>query len=209
MLRTDTFLPGTLDILNQVMSNPDFDSFTLVGGTALALQLGHRVSLDLDFFGSGDVFSDEFLESAHSLGDIRLMSRSRNILVVEVNGVKVDFVNYRYKFLRKPVISGNIRLASLEDIGAMKLSAITGRGRKRDFIDLFFLLDHFTLSSLLTYYREKYPDGSDFLVLRSLTYFGDADLDADLQMLVPIDWNKVKKRILIDVKRLDIKYPLI
>jgi predicted nucleotidyltransferase component of viral defense system len=186
------------------MSNPDFDSFILVGGTALALQLGHRVSLDLDFFGSGEVFSDEFLESAHSLGDIRLMSRSRNVLVVEVNGVKVHFVNYRYPFLKPSVITGIIRLASLEDIGAMKLSAITGRGRKRDFTDLFFLLNHFTLTSLLDFYRQKYPDGSDFLVLRSLTYFGDADLDGDSKLLIPTEWSLVKKRILAEVRKLEL-----
>ncbi|MFA5817089.1 MAG: nucleotidyl transferase AbiEii/AbiGii toxin family protein [Bacteroidales bacterium] len=203
MLHTNTILPGTLDLLNSVMTNPEFDPFTLVGGTALALQLGHRISVDLDFFGQREVGSDEFYELTRSLGKIRLMSRSGNILVMDINGVKVDFINYRYLFLKDPLIYGKIRLASLEDIGAMKLAAITGRGRKRDFFDLYFLLKHFPLSSLLVYYRDKYPDGSDFLVMRSLTYFADAEQDENPTMVIPTEWDGVKSIILKEVKKLN------
>ena len=189
--------------MNSVMTNPEFDPFTLVGGTALALQLGHRISVDLDFFGQREVGSDEFYELTRSLGKIRLMSRSGNILVMDINGVKVDFINYRYLFLKDPLIYGKIRLASLEDIGAMKLAAITGRGRKRDFFDLYFLLKHFPLSSLLVYYRDKYPDGSDFLVMRSLTYFADAEQDENPTMVIPTEWDGVKSIILKEVKKLN------
>lgn len=203
MLHTNSIFPGTLDILNIVMSNSEFNAFTLAGGTALALQIGHRISIDLDFFGHREVDTDEFLDLIHSLGKVRLMSRSRNILVLDVNCVKVDFINYRYEFLTEPVISRELRLASLEDIGAMKLAAITGRGRKRDFYDLHFLLKHFSLSTLLKLYCDKYPDGSDFLVLRSLTYFADAELDEKPDLLIPADWDLVKSSILQEVKKLN------
>lgn len=203
MLQTNTILPGTLDLLIRMMSNPHLDSFTLVGGTALALQIGHRISVDLDFFGDQEIESDQFFELTHQLGDVQLMSKSSNILVLNINGIKVDFVNYRYRFIKNPIILENVRLASLEDIGAMKLAAITGRGKKRDFYDLFFLLKHFTLSELMKFYCEKYPDGSDFLVMRSLTYFSDAEKDENPRMILPIEWEKVKMDLLNEVKNLN------
>lgn len=203
MLHTNSIFPPTLDLLNRVMSDPVYNAFTLVGGTALALQIGHRISVDLDFFGHQAVDTDDFFDLTHSLGKVRLMSKSRNILVLEVNGVKVDFVNYRYEWLTVPVVSKEIRLAGLEDIGAMKLAAITGRGRKRDFYDLYFLLKRFSLGTLLKFYGEKYPDGSEFLVIRSLTYFADADQDEDPAMLIPTEWEMVKKSILLEVRNMN------
>jgi len=186
------------------MSDPEYNAFTLVGGTAMALQIGHRISVDLDLFGNRVVDTDDFFELIHSLGKVRLMTKSRNILVLDVDGIKVDFVHYRYDWLKPPVISGQIRLASLHDIGAMKLAAITGRGRKRDFIDLYFLLKQFSLRDLLKCYHDKYPDGSEFLVLRSLAYFADAELDDDPKSLIPTDWEKVKKAILKEVRTIDV-----
>lgn len=202
MLHTDTIFPGTLELLNGVMEIPEFDSYLLAGGTALALQIGHRISLDLDFFGEKEIEADEFVDLLSSLGTVRIMSRSRNILILDINGIKVDFVNYRYPLVKAPVMEGIIRLSGLEDIGAMKLAAITGRGRKRDFIDLHFLLNRFSLAALMNFYREKYPDGSEFLVMRSLTYFADADQDEDPRMLVPVNWEAVKLSIINQVKRL-------
>jgi len=204
MLHQNSILPPALDILNRVMSDPEYNAFALVGGTALALQIGHRISVDLDFFGDRAVDTDDFFELIHSLGEVRLMTKSRYILVLDVHGIKVDFVHYRYEWLKPPVISGKIRLASLQDIGAMKLAAITGRGRKRDFLDLYFLLKQFSLRDLLKFYHEKYPDGSEFLVLRSLTYFADAEPDDDPKMLIPTDWEKVKKSILQEVRTIEI-----
>jgi predicted nucleotidyltransferase component of viral defense system len=96
----------------------------------------------------------------------------------------------------------DLPLASLEDIAAMKLAAITGRGRKRDFIDLFFLLSRFSLETLLNFYRQKYPEGSDLLVLRSLTYFADAMEDPNPQMIKPITWTTVQEKISSAVRQL-------
>lgn len=88
-----------------------------------------------------------------------------------------------------------MRLASKEDIGAMKLNAISGRGSKKDFVDLYFLLQEFSLKELFGFFKEKYPDGSEFLVLKSLTYFGDADLDEMPKMANKINWEEVKLKI--------------
>jgi predicted nucleotidyltransferase component of viral defense system len=177
------------------MAVSELGDFVLVGGTALALQIGHRVSVDLDLFGQHSLDSNELAELLSQLGKIKLMSQSRNIIVLDINGVKVDFVNYKYSFIKKIKTIDGIRIASLPDIGAMKLAAISGRGRKRDFIDLFFMFEHYSIAELLGFYNQKFPDGSEFLVVKSLTYFNDADLDEDLTMMQPCSWDTVKKTI--------------
>lgn len=119
-----------------------------------------------------------------------------NIFIHFINNIKVDFVNYFYPWIDDLIIKDGIRLASDKDIGAMKLAAITGRGSKKDFIDLYFLLQKYSLSDLLGFYGKKYHDGSIFLVLRSLVYFEDANGHDDPEMLVSIEWEEVKQEII-------------
>jgi hypothetical protein len=202
MLRTNTILPETLDILNGIMSVPELNAFSLAGGTALALQIGHRMSADLDFFGNRSFEKDEITDLTAHLGNIRLMNQTKNILVININGIKVDFVNYKYHLLTAIIIEDKIRMFDLPDIGAMKLAAITGRGRKRDFTDLFFLLQKYSLPEMISFYNNKYPDGSEFLVVRSLTYFDDADNDEELKLITPYDWNKIKAKVIEEVLKL-------
>jgi predicted nucleotidyltransferase component of viral defense system len=184
------------------MASPELSGFNLAGGTALALQIGHRKSVDLDFFGARPFEKDEMLSLLEDFGDLYILQHSRNILILNIHGIKVDFVNYKYPWLRQINHTEGIRLVSLADIGAMKLGAITGRGKKRDFTDLYFLLKQFTLLELLGFYREKYPDGNEFLVLRSLTYFDDAEEDNELELFEKADWSEVKKTIEKEVKKI-------
>ena len=90
----------------------------------------------------------------------------------------------------------NMRLAGIEDIAAMKLAAITGRGSRKDFIDLYFLLQKYNLKEMLRFYRNKYFDGSEYLVLKSLTYFADAENDIEVETIKDISWFKIKTYIL-------------
>jgi hypothetical protein len=191
-----------LGLLKDIMAIPELIGFNLAGGTALALQIGHRKSIDLDFFGARPIDKDEIIGLLEPLGDLQLLQHTRNILILNINGVKVDFVNYKYPWMRAIQIVEDIRLASLPDIGAMKLGAIAGRGKKRDFTDLYFLLQQFTLSELLGFYREKYPDGNEFLVLRSLTFFEDAEEDQKLELFEKADWSEVKQTIDLAVKKI-------
>lgn len=202
MLQHHTVEPGTLGLLKDIMAIPELIGFNLAGGTALALQIGHRKSIDLDFFGARPIDKDEIIGLLEPLGDLQLLQHTRNILILNINGVKVDFVNYKYPWMRAIQIVEDIRLASLPDIGAMKLGAIAGRGKKRDFTDLYFLLQQFTLSELLGFYREKYPDGNEFLVLRSLTFFEDAEEDQKLELFEKADWSEVKQTIDLAVKKI-------
>jgi len=178
------------------MKSEFFSDFILVGGTALALQIGHRNSIDLDFFGNFEIDESEILTELEKFGNVMKSAGSKNILVCTVNDIKVDFVNYKYPFLDNHINIEGIRMASPKDIAAMKLNAIEGRGTKKDFIDLFFLLNQFSLVEMIEFYNQKYVDHTDFMMLKSLTYFSDADLLPQPKMFVDFNWENCKSKIL-------------
>ncbi len=195
MLFFDAVPTHTLELLKWMMEQEEFSGFSLAGDTALSLQIGHRQSVDLDFFGKSAIHADQYMEHLGSFTKIQLLSRSRNVLILNAGGTKVDFVNYQYPLVSKIQIKDGIRLFDLPDIAAMKLAAITGRGRKRDFFDLYFLLEYFTLQKMMDFYNRKYEDGSEFLVAKSLSYFDDAEQDEDPVMLKEVYWADVKIKI--------------
>ena len=123
-------------------------------------------------------------------------------MITKIDDVKVDFVNYKYPLLTDCLFIDNIRVASRTDIAAMKLNAIAGRGSKKDFIDLYFLLNEFSLKDILSFYEKKYNDGSVFMVQKSLTYFEDADVQLQPQMFLDFDWETCKQKIVEEVLKL-------
>ena len=172
-----------------------FQGLRLVGGTALALQLGHRKSIDLDLFGTMEADQLEIREALEDSHRISVVKESKNIHIYLVDGVKVDFVNYRYSWIDEAVIDSDITLASVKDIAAMKIAAVIGRGTKKDFIDIDMLLRSFSLQELLELYMQKYPDGSLFIAMKSLAYFEDAESDPMPVMFEETNWEDVKTRI--------------
>lgn len=201
MLHFETIDPSTLELLKRIQSEPLFSGMNLVGGTSLAMQLGHRKSVDLDFFGK---FEDEYqviTETLLDIGDVTVLKNSKNINIYLVDGVKVDFVNYRYKWLREPILTDGMRLASIEDIAAMKVNAIIGRGTKKDFIDMSVLLQYYSLSEILDFYHQKYPEASRFLAMKSLAYFADADAEEQMPyMFIDQTWEETKDIIKRSIK---------
>lgn len=195
MLQTQTVNRKLLELLNKLMTIELFNDFNLVGGTSLALQKGHRISIDIDLFGNSEIDELEFTNVLQDLGKLTILKKSKNIIIFSVDGIKVDFVNYKYPLLETPLSIQNIRLVSQKDIAAMKLNAISGRGSKKDFIDLFFLLQNFTLEEMIGFYRQKYKDGSEFLVLKSLNYFDDADTEDTPIMIIKSPWEEIKQKI--------------
>lgn len=123
-------------------------------------------------------------------------------MITSINGVKTDFVNYKYPLLKEYKTIQDVRLASKEDIAAMKLNAISGRGSKKDFIDLYFLLEEFTLDEMIEFYLEKYFDGSRFMVIKSLTYFVDADNQQTPDIYSKFNWETCKQKIIEEVIKL-------
>ncbi len=178
------------------MQLPGLQGFNLAGGTALALQIGHRISVDLDFFGEVEFEALDIIDAIRDIAEVKIISQSRAILILNTSGVKTDFVRYRYPLLNPVVNIDGLRLLSTLDIGAMKLAAITNRGRQRDFFDLFYLLRTHTLKELLNAYNTKYADGSEFLVMKSIIYFDDAEED-DLPAVFDssVNWTLVKRTI--------------
>jgi len=154
-------------------------------------------------FGNCDIQPEIFIEKLKDFGEVIVTQSSKNIIITEVSGIKVDFVNYKYPLLSEPIIENSIRMLSKRDIAAMKLNAIAGRGSKKDFIDLFFLMDEFSLNEMMRFYLQKYSDGSEFMVQKSLTYFEDADEQLNPKMLSKnFNWESCKQKIIAEVLKL-------
>ena len=195
MLHYETVDEGTLGLLKQLQSLDILSEMRLVGGTSLALQIGHRKSIDIDLFGILNVEFDILIDELKTLGEVVLLKNSKNIHSLLINDIKVDIVNYNYKWLKNKMTIDNIYFATIEDIAAMKLNAIMGRGSKKDFIDLYFILKNYTLSTLIDLYSQKYHDGSIFLVVKSLAYFDDADEQEMPFMFHNTSWQTMKNSI--------------
>jgi len=194
MLFYNSITPDTLDTLKRIQSQVELKETRLVGGTALALQLGHRLSIDLDIFGVWDQSLD-LRNILGRCGETIEEHSTENIKVYNVSEIKVDVVYYTYAWLKEPVEADGLRFAGMQDIAPMKLEAINSRGSKKDFIDLAFLLERFSLKEIVEWYRLKYPQGSEYLVLRSLVYFDDAEDDPMPHMLKPMRWETAKAGI--------------
>lgn len=202
MLQTQTTSTELLELLTKLMLDDFFRNFILVGGTSLALQIGHRNSVDIDLFGQQEIDRIFFEARLKKYGITEISQSTKNILISSINNIKVDFVNYNYPLLKPYKTIDNVRLASLEDIAAMKLNAIMGRGSKKDFIDLYFLLQKFSMKEILDFYTDKYTDGSKFLVLKSLVYFTDADGQPQPKMYLDFNWEICKQKIIEEVIKL-------
>lgn len=202
MLQTQTVSTELLGIIRYLMQHPDLKEFRLVGGTALALQFGHRKSMDIDLFGDAEVSGDQILELLNQYGFVVPVTRSKNINIFLLDGIKIDFVKYRYPWIEGCIVEDVIRMASPADIGAMKINAITGRGSRKDFIDLYYLLKKYTLLEILGFLQTKYEDGSMFLALKSLCYFKDADLQQPPFLFENISWHDMKQSILNEYKKI-------
>ncbi|MCL2417520.1 MAG: nucleotidyl transferase AbiEii/AbiGii toxin family protein [Bacteroidales bacterium] len=182
---------------------PELADTRLVGGTALALLLGHRLSIDIDLFGkiNSDILTETLRAERFETFDVTF--ENKVIKHYMINQVKVDVVKYDYyPWLESMIVEDGIRLAGMKDIAAMKLGAITNRGSRKDFVDLFFLLKTFSMKEIFGFYAEKFPDSTPFITFRSLVYFDDADKENMPDMLIPTTWEEVKKRIADEVKKL-------
>src|SRR6187402_2732359 len=202
MLQTQTVSPDLLELLKKIMKLKSFNDYLLVGGTSLALQIGHRNSIDIDLFGNCEIDEELFTRTLNEFGTFEVFKKSKNILITSINGVKVDFVNYKYPLLRDHLVIDGIRMASKEDIAAMKINAIAGRGSKKDFIDLYFLLNEFSLTEIIDFYLQKYFDGSKFMAIKSLSYFSDADIDQTPDVYLDFNWETCKQKIIEEVLKL-------
>lgn len=185
------------------MKIPSLKDFVLVGGTGLALLKGHRLSIDIDLFSynvpiNPDIILPE-LEQAGKLSQKDIFSYA---LFLEFNNVKLDILKYSYPWIKPHSAEENIRIASVEDIMAMKLAAVTKRGSKKDFVDIYFLLKEFSIQQMLENFKKKYSNAETYMTVKSLTYFADADLN-EMPVLLKdknVKWEEMKEVIRKAVK---------
>ena len=204
MLFLDAIEPKTFSLLKRLQALPELAATRLVGGTSLALQLGHRISVDLDIFGIWD-YTLDLAGRFSAIGSTEKESGTPDgkMAFFYIDDVKVDCVSYdMYKWLEPPVEVDGVRLAGVKDIAAMKVNAITNRGTRKDFVDMARLLDDYSLNDIFAWYREKYPEANPALAMRSLSYFVDAETMPMPKMLVPFDWEEAKDRIRAAVRKL-------
>jgi len=203
MLFLDTIEPKTLALLKRLQALPELEETRLVGGTALALQLGHRISVDLDIFGKWN-YSEDMLGKFSAVGQAEKESGTPDgkMAFFYIDGVKVDCVAYdMYDWLEPPVEEDGIRLAGIKDIAAMKVNAITNRGTRKDFVDMARLLENYSLVDIFAWYCKKYPAANPALAMRSMSYFVDAETMPMPKMLIPFDWEEAKDRIRAAVRK--------
>lgn len=200
MIYTDEncILPGTLELLKNLQNDPYLDHFCLVGGTALALQIGHRLSIDLDLFTRNPIDTQDLTNHLTKNYDFFADFVAPNTLKGFINGIKTDFITHDYLVINPLVTHDTLRIISMEDIGAMKLNAIAHQGnRQKDFYDMYFLLSHFSLRFLLNAYELKYPMSNTVIPLKALVYFQDIDFDIEYPILTKhVTFEKVKERLI-------------
>ncbi|HAL61471.1 MAG TPA: hypothetical protein DCP08_03580 [Chloroflexi bacterium] len=190
------------DILALLGQTALAEQFYLAGGTGLALLLGHRISADLDLFSRENTLSSsERRELLRALAEfwpgdaLKVALEKDGTLIIALQGVTTSLFHYQYPLVSPTMsLAGNLSLASLEDIGLMKVAAIIGRGTKRDFVDLFFVTKEVPLERLLELGATKFPQARDLPLqaLKAMAYFADADRDPALRTLVEVDWEEVK-----------------
>jgi hypothetical protein len=185
MLHKETVDRNTLELIEKFQSDTMLQDFVLVGGTALSLQIGHRLSIDIDFFSKEEFDPQELLEHLEQHYGFREQYRHKNTLKGIVNGISVDLLRHNYDYVVPPKSVGGITMASKQDIAAMKVNAITGDGtRVKDFIDIYFLLKDFSFADIIGFYKTKYNARNDFHAIKSLTYFDDIVKEAWPRMIL-------------------------
>lgn len=178
--------------------NQDYlQSFALAGGTSLALRFGHRKSVDLDFFSLtkfDPVLQNELLKTDYP--NTVFSGNNKYMLFCNINGVKTDFVHHPYPLLQPFETINDVRLFSLPDVTAMKLQAITQRGSKKDFYDLWQLLQIMNVKELIEIYSSKYGAEQTWMLITSATYFEDAENQTDPVLFNnKLTWEKAKETI--------------
>jgi len=197
MLFKETVDAPTLELLIRLMRDNALDQFVLVGGTAIALYLGHRVSIDLDLFTVENFDENELTEHLRGNYTFELDSLARNTLKGEIDGVQLDCISHKYDWLDPIGKTDGIRIAGLMDLAAMKLNAVSGNGtRIKDFIDVAYLSQKLSLNQMLRAYELKY-NSNPLIPLKALNWFADINFNEPIRLIKKskLNWDEIEKRL--------------
>lgn len=198
MLQKEAVSTDILRLIKKLQKDEVLSDFVLAGGTALALQFGHRKSDDIDLFTRSEFDSSSLLEYLENKYGFSMNFQAASTLKGALDDVRVDFLTHRYPYIKNPQEVEGIRIFSTEDIAAMKVNAISGDGtRVKDFIDIYFLLRYFSFGEIIDFFSRKYSLRNNAHAVKSLTWFEDADLN-DWPVIIKeptLTFNHVKREI--------------
>jgi hypothetical protein len=204
MLFKETISQHTLELLIRLQQKEYLRGFYLVGGTALALQIGHRTSADIDLFSDFGFDTAQVLENLSADFDFKLFFSANNTLKGSIENVEVDIMAHRYPYVSAPITVDNIAMVSTEDIIAMKLNAISISGQRvKDFIDIYYLLNTYSISDMVGFYKKKYTAFNEVNILKSIVWFEDID-QSDWPVLLrnpDLKWAEIKKKIIQETQK--------
>jgi hypothetical protein len=199
MLHKDPFIiaPQTFTLIQELQYLSELKDFILVGGTSLALQLGHRNSIDIDLFTKNDFTAEEIEELLKTKYTYTTTLARKNTVLAVVNNIKTDFIKHDYPFILPPITEEGITFLSKEDIAAMKFHAIIQSGKRlKDFIDIYYLLQHFNMQQMIGFFTQKYSYSNPMIAMKAINYFDEIDENADIPKLIhPVTIKQIKNRI--------------
>jgi len=202
---TKTLLPDTFRAIQLISGVHEIKKAYLAGGTALSLQIGHRISVDLDFFTRQEFNEKELSEKLSSIPKFVQDGTAKWTVWGKISQTKFSMFYYKYPLLEQTVQFEGIQLASLADIAAMKIHAIEERGTRRDFTDVYFLSKKYPLEDMLNFYQKKYSVLEDhfYSIFRALDYFEDAEQEHQMpKMLITVSWEEVKEYFRKEIRKL-------
>ena len=213
MLRTETIERDTFKLLIALMHDDKLNHFNLVGGTALALYMGHRNSIDLDLFSPTNFDVKDLEKHLKETYGFLKQKESDATLMGFINDIKIDFIRYDYPLVQPVFVCEGIRLCSMPDIAAMKLVAISQNGtRLKDFVDVAYLSTKMSLNEMLESFEKRYPNTHKILVAKGLSYFNDIDFKPKIELMDGVfKWKDIEKRIKDMIKypsKVFLQYPI-
>jgi len=197
-MHQEALTKNTKSVLEAIGDSDIAKDFYLAGGTALALYFGHRFSIDLDWFAEKFDYTISFRRQLEKLGKLGIDSESKKTFNGALNGVKISFFEYPYPLIApKSKYKENVYLAGIPDIAAMKMEAIASRGSYKDFIDIYFILQKYSLKDILGFVRQKFVniDYNETHLLKALTYFEDVKGSVKPKLIKSVSWDKVAETI--------------
>ena len=192
MLHLQTVTPALLNIIRTISAEPFFQPFRLVGGTGLSLQLGHRISVDADFF-SNKAFDQEeaMVVLSRILPGFLLLKKSAHGFAGIHEGVKIDLYTWGMSFLLPPTEAEGMRLAALPDVAALKFEAIINRKEEKDFRDVHALLHRFSMAELIGFFQERYPHHNPKMLTDHLLAAPFVERDLTIPLFTQITWEQL------------------
>jgi len=206
---TKTLSKTAQDALAILGKSKILDRAYLAGGSALALHLGHRYSLDFDFFSPNPLESKKIVLGLEKIGNFQKKDLASHTILGKFNTIKFSLFHYDYPLIAKLRQFLGISIAGHKDIAAMKAVAIMDRGTKRDFVDLYFLIKAgFTVEEIFKIYDRKYEKLANniFSLIKSLQYFIDAEETEMPKMIKKVSWDEIKRFFEKEAVRLGKKY---